>query len=234
MLGFRQQVDLVSLRQSNRFKELNERTRGILDTMIDNQDVFKFLIDLQTAELQQMHDDANERAVEQHNSTRSQIVEVVETTSRQSMEQSMDEHEAIRQDVQLHTYTLGRLQAETHVTVVEQHEETRTQIQIVDQRNQDEHETTQREISQLRQATRQLLEEIRKVRAGHRELVEAFSRQHSPKKRRRLLKLSNAASATLLALEKLYRSLQVSNIHVYATPSILIRIGDIGKLTSSS
>lgn len=209
MLGIREQVDLVSLRQSGRFKELNERSKEILDAMIDNQNIFKLLIESQTAEIQQMHEDTNERVVELHESTRSQIIQSLENTSRKSM----DEHEATRQDLQLHTYTLGRLHAETNLTVLEQQEETRNHLQIMDQRSQNEHETTQREISQLKQALRQLREEMKKIDAGLKESLAAFNRQRSPRKRRRLQKLSNAASATLLALETLYRSIQVSTNH---------------------
>jgi hypothetical protein len=213
-LKLREQIDLVSLQQSDQFQHLNKRTREILDAAIDNRDIFKSFTDSHLTAIQQMHIDTNIRIIEQHNLTRSTIIEAVESTSRQSIEK----HEVTRHDLQLHTDVLCRVQAETNTIVVEQHEQTRTHIietaQLVNQRNLEEHEITRREISQLKQALEYLKEEFGKKDAELKELLKAFGRERSPRKRRQWQKLSNAASAALFKLESLCRILLVSNSHI--------------------
>jgi hypothetical protein len=105
------------------------------------------------------------------------------------------------------------MHAETSETIIEQHRVTRIEIieaiQIIEQSSEAAQQATQQEIIQLKAAIQQLSEQIKQKDAELREFLKAFRETRSQKKKAALREGTNAVSATLLALEVMYRSLQV-------------------------
>jgi molecular chaperone GrpE (heat shock protein) len=104
-------------------------------------------------------------------------------------------------------------------TVIEQHSVTRIEIieaiQITGESSEAAQQATQQEISQLKVAIQQLSDQMQQKDTELRDLLKAFRETRSQKKRKVLQEMSNAVSATLLALEVMYRSLQVCCIDIY-------------------
>jgi uncharacterized protein (DUF3084 family) len=103
------------------------------------------------------------------------------------------------------------MHTETSETIIEQHAVTRIEIieaiQITEQSSEAAQQATQQEIIQLKEAIQQKDAELR-------EFLKAFRETRSHKKKA-LQERSNVVSATLLALELMYRSLQVCVECVY-------------------
>jgi hypothetical protein len=106
------------------------------------------------------------------------------------------------------------MHAETSEIIIEQHGVTRIEIieaiQITEQSSEAAQQATQLEIIQLKAAIQQLSEQMKQKDAELREFLKAFRETQNQKKKKVLRERSNAVSATLLALEVMYRSLQVS------------------------
>jgi uncharacterized protein (DUF3084 family) len=111
------------------------------------------------------------------------------------------------------------MHTETNETVIEQHSVTRIEIieaiQITGESSEAAQQATQQEISQLKVAIQQLSDQMQQKDTELRDLLKAFRETRSQKKRKVLQEMSNAVSATLLALEVMYRSLQVCCIDIY-------------------
>jgi uncharacterized protein (DUF3084 family) len=110
------------------------------------------------------------------------------------------------------------MHTETSETIIEQHAVTRIEIieaiQITEQSSEAAQQATQQEIIQLKEAIQQLSEQMKQKDAELREFLKAFRETRSHKKKA-LQERSNVVSATLLALELMYRSLQVCVECVY-------------------
>jgi len=105
------------------------------------------------------------------------------------------------------------MQGRTDITVREEHATTRSEIvdevHLANAHSREAQEIARQEIAQLQQALNQLSEEMRQRDAELKGLLTDFAKTGSSKKRKILQERSNAVSATLFALETVYRSLQV-------------------------
>lgn len=155
---YREQLQVATIKQSDDYNKLDDKTREIFNLIINQEDVFKGSTQTQTAEIKAMHTETNETVIDQHNVTRIEIIEAIQITGESS--------EAAQQ-------------------------------------------ATQQEISQLKVAIQQLSDQMQQKDAELRDLLKAFSETRSQKKKKVLQEMSNTVSATLLALEVMYRSLQV-------------------------
>jgi hypothetical protein len=154
----REQLDIATVKRSDDYKKLEDKTREILNLIINQHDVFNSDTQAQTAEIKAMHTETNETITEQHSMTRIEIIEAIQITEQSS--------EAAQQ-------------------------------------------ATQQEIAQLKAAIQQLSDQMKQKDAELREFLKAFRETRSQKKKKALQERSNAVSATLIALEIIYRSLQV-------------------------
>ena len=155
---YREQLQIATIKQSDDYNKLNDKTREILNLIVNQQDVFDGCTQAQTAEIKAMHTETNEMVIEQHSVTRIEIIEV---------------------------------------------------IQIAGESGEAAQQATQQEISQLKVAIQQLSDQMQQKDAELRDLLKSFHKTRSQKKKKVLQEMSNAVSATLLALEVMYRSLQV-------------------------
>lgn len=97
---------------------------------------------------------------------------------------------------------LAEEQAKTHVAVV-------NAVHVADN-NQEEQKVILHQIFDVKKAMEQMREEIRKKDDEFKETLLAYIHAHNPKKRKALREKGNLISAALVALETVFRSLQVS------------------------
>lgn len=97
---------------------------------------------------------------------------------------------------------LAEEQAKTHVAMV-------NAVRVADH-NQEEQKVILHQIFDVKKAMEQMREEIRKKDDEFKDTLLAYIHAHSPKKRKALKEKGNLISAALVALETVYRSLQVS------------------------
>jgi uncharacterized protein YtpQ (UPF0354 family) len=97
---------------------------------------------------------------------------------------------------------LAEEQAKTHVAVV-------NAVRVADN-NQEEQKVILHQIFDVKKAMEQMREEIRKKDDEFKATILAYIHAHSPKKRKALKEKGHLISAALVALETVYRSLQVS------------------------
>lgn len=107
---------------------------------------------------------------------------------------------------------LAEEQAKTHVAVV-------NAVRVADN-NQEEQKIILHQIFDIKKAMEQMREEIRKKDDEFKETLLAYIRAHSPKKRKALKEKGNLISAALVALETVYRSLQVSLCKGHTTTQV--------------
>lgn len=97
------------------------------------------------------------------------------------------------------------MHVQTNETIAEQHGTTRLKIieviQVTEQNSEAVHSATQLEITNLIAAIQQLSDDIKLKDAELRDLLKAFCKTKSLKKKKKLQEQGNAISATLLALE---------------------------------
>lgn len=129
-----------------------------------------------------MHVERREAAAEQHNETRDIIL--------QNQEQLFAE--------------ISKQEVESRCEIIDA-------IDDVDEEVRAGFLDTQQEIIQLKGAIKQLQKQIQHGNEELANLLREFAETRSTKKKKSLLERSNAVSATLLALEIMYRSLKVSS-----------------------
>jgi uncharacterized protein YtpQ (UPF0354 family) len=97
---------------------------------------------------------------------------------------------------------LAEEQTKTHVAVV-------NAVRVADN-NQEEQKVILHQIFDVKKAMEQMREEFRRKDDELKETILDYIRAHNPKKRKALKEKGNLISAALVALETVYRSLQVS------------------------
>lgn len=97
---------------------------------------------------------------------------------------------------------LAEEQAKTHVAVV-------NAVRVADN-SQEEQKVILHQIFDVKKAMEQMQEQMTKKNDELKETILAHIHAHSPKKRKALKEKGNLISAALVALETVYRSLQVS------------------------
>ena len=172
----------MSTQHAQEFGALSSRNKTILDALINNRDVFQQSVQAQTDKVRKMLDQTDAVIGEEHAKTRTEIVQTVYVADAHNRE----EH------------------AEMRIVVVEN-------VTAADASNREQHEATRQQVKQLEHALTVLKGEIRKRDEELKEFLSAFTQTHSPAKRRKLQERSNAVSAALLALETVYRRLEVSS-----------------------
>lgn len=134
--------------------------------------------------------------------------------SREILEHIISHQDVFKREIEAQTEEIRTIHVETNKTITEQHRATRVEIieaiTISEQRSEVEQQATRQEIAQLKQALDLLSEQIKQKDVELQEFLTAFRQTTSPKKKKALRERSNAVSATLLALEVIYRSLLVS------------------------
>jgi molecular chaperone GrpE (heat shock protein) len=125
----------------------------------------------------------------------------------------INQHDIFKNDTQAQTAEIKAMQTETNETIIELHGATRIEIieaiQIAEHSNEAAQQATQQEITQLKEAIQQLSDQMKQKDAELKVFLKDFRETRSQKKKKKLQELSNAVSATLLALEVMYRTLQV-------------------------
>jgi hypothetical protein len=125
----------------------------------------------------------------------------------------ISQQDVFKVDTESQTAEIRNMHVETNEMIIEQHDVTRIEIieaiQVTEQHNEADQLATRQEIAQLKEAIKQLSEQMKQKDIELGEFLKAFRETRSQKKKV-LQKRSNAVSATLLALEIMYRSLQGS------------------------
>ncbi|KAE8446593.1 hypothetical protein EG329_011786 [Mollisiaceae sp. DMI_Dod_QoI] len=156
VVDLREEFDVAALKQSIDHESLKANTQEIIDLIIKGEDICKSQIEDQTSEIRAMHAETNDVIVDQHDSTRIEIMEAIRVTK--------------------------------------QHTEA-------------EHDATRQDISQLKDAIAELSNQIKQKDNELKEILTDFQNTRSQAKKKKLQERGNAASAALLALEVMYRSL---------------------------
>lgn len=75
---YREQLQVATIKQSDDYNKLDDKTREIFNLIINQEDVFKGSTQTQTAEIKAMHTETNETVIDQHNVTRIEIIEAIQ------------------------------------------------------------------------------------------------------------------------------------------------------------
>lgn len=186
------------------------RTKDILDSIINQRDVFQTNLQAHTVEMRKLHEDTKFQIEDQHVITCLEITQVVHEADTANQA----EHNLTREEMRIQAERAEKMHEMSSIKTKEQIKSTEAEvietIEVVNQANQAEHENTRSEIAELKGALRLLSEQMKARDLELKELLSAYNRTRSTKKRQRLGERSNAVTAALLALETMYRSLQVS------------------------
>ena len=126
---------------------------------------------------------------------------------RQVDNSNQKEHEQTRAEIRSCT---EQIDATTSEHIVTSKVEVIEAIGVTNETNKLEHKGTQQQIAELQESLRILSQQMRDRDMELKELLVAYNRTRNKKKRQQLGERSNAVTAALLALETVYRSLQVS------------------------
>jgi predicted RNase H-like nuclease (RuvC/YqgF family) len=157
-MTYREHVNFSEIRQSESFQKLDEKSQRIVDLIVQQQDVFTNSIQKQTEEIKALHAESKATVIEQHTTTRVEIVQAIQVTKESSEADQV---------------------------------------------------ATRQEIANLKAAIKELSEQMKQKDAELSQFLKEFREARTEKKKKALQERSNAVSATLLALEMIYRSLQV-------------------------
>ena len=89
--------------------------------------------------------------------------------------------------------------------------ELRRMVAEADQKNQEQHYNTQRQIVEVMKALSLLLRERESKQREHRDIITAYAQTSSSKRKETLQDRSKALTSAILALEAMYRSLKVGS-----------------------
>jgi hypothetical protein len=194
---------------ASRFDDCDVRTKEILEAIVHQQDVFRSSLLNYTVTVRTLHAETTTQIQDIHENTR---LEVHQTADR--IEQANEaEHLATRQEIQqgedriIASTTAAHREASRTIQTAEirLHEA----IGSTDEASAIRHQQTQSQIAEIEQALSQLSQQMQAQEAALRALVTAMGQATNSKKRTLLRERSNAVTAAILALETMYRSLQV-------------------------
>ena len=194
---------------ASRFDDCDTRTKDILQAIINQRDVFHSSLLNHTVLVRSLHEETTAQIQDSHQITRLEV----QKTGAQIEEANQAEHALTRQEIQ-------QERDRVIASMTAAHRETSQSIQTAEIRlnevvlNTDEASAirdrqTQSQIAEVEEALRQLSQQMQAQEAALRVLVIAMGEATSKTKRKLLRERSNAVTAAILALETMYRSLQV-------------------------
>ena len=187
----------------------SDRAKAILDAIAKQRDVFEASVQLHRLETIKLHEEGMKQVKEQHLTTRAEINKESQGTSMVIQV----EHIKTREEIHVQAAIVEDLLIATEDRTKERITSAETGIveliSYADQANQAEHARTQDQVAELQRALYQLGEQIKTRDCELKALLDAYHRTKNSKKRKDLVERSNAVTAALLALETMYKGLQV-------------------------
>jgi hypothetical protein len=185
--SLRSQIDTLEVSLHAHVKDSDEATKRIIDAIIKQRDIFETVSQAQGVEFLKLHQDTWVTIENQHVMT--------------------------REEMKLQTERLGKIQSTGNKKTREQMtsigEDIIGTMESMNKDIQAEHETTRSQITELKEALSQLSQQIKQRDRDLQDLLAAFNRTRSKKKRKQLKEQTDAITAALLALQTAYKSLQV-------------------------
>ncbi|KAH7134172.1 hypothetical protein EDB81DRAFT_858821 [Dactylonectria macrodidyma] len=204
----RQQLEGLQTQVATRFDNCDAQTKEVLDTIVNGGDVFNSVLTDQTVLICSLHEETRRCIQQNHDTTRLELHQV--TTHLEQTNQ--DEHAKTRQEIEedanrvIASHIDSNREVFHMVQLAEANLHETTEINA--EANAIQHEQTQSQIAELKEALRQLSSQIKARDQELQDLLTAFTKSKSQKKRKLLRERSNAVSAALFALRTMHDSLQ--------------------------
>ncbi|KAF2498330.1 hypothetical protein BU16DRAFT_290004 [Lophium mytilinum] len=182
--------------------------KHIFDAILNDRDLFTTALQEQQLGSKSEFEDTRALIKDSHHVTRAQARHAITDESYINRK----EHAITRQEVQTQTQTIMAENSDLHDNATKALHSCKAGIigtvQLNCQVSQAEHKQTQSQIAELKEALDVLTAQIKIREEELKQLLSAYSCTRNKKKKKELGERSNAATAALLALETIYRSLQ--------------------------
>ncbi|KAJ9604696.1 hypothetical protein H2200_010810 [Cladophialophora chaetospira] len=209
VVDIKQQLEENRRTTASNFTKLDDQTKQILDSIISNGDIFQDQSRHLLKSLEQSLKDVLLDLKEANDATRSEFFLALKDAGNSSQR----DHELTRDEIHSWndelTSTIVTSNQVTNERIASSTVEVSTRIDLSESTNREQHESTQRQISELQEALRVLNEQIQTRNEELKGLLSDFNKTNNKKKRQHIGELSSAVTAALLALETMFQTLQL-------------------------
>jgi len=208
----RQQVESLHTQVASRFDDCDAQTKSILDAILDNRDVFQNNLSDHSVLVRDSLAKTRSLIQQNHETTR---IEIQQSTVHVE-QRSREEHAITRQNIQNEGDRVIVSNKDAARTVARTVELAEVSLQDTLESNAEtntlQHNLTQSQIAELKDALRQLSAQIEARDRQLEDLLADLSKTKSEKKRKMLREQSNAVTAAIFALKIMYCRFLVSAI----------------------
>lgn len=198
----------------SRFRNTSETQKRIIDAILQDRSVFETSLQDQSVLLQTISEEIKGEIKSSRKATCTEIRQIIADSGAVNH----DEHDQTRQELRIEVEQAAIRNQESNNATAQQIESIEVEIVNVvnttSDINQAEHIQTQSQILELKQALRELSNQMALRNQELKEVLEAFQASKSKKSKKQLFERSKVVTAAIMALETMYRSLKVSKIHV--------------------